>query len=46
LGIGDPCEPSQQQQDSWSNPNPMNAYPPGSAYPNGYNQGPGGVFNP
>jgi RHS repeat-associated protein len=46
LGIGDPCEPSQQQEGNWSNPNPMNAYPPGSAYPNGYNQGTGGAFNP
>jgi RHS repeat-associated protein len=33
-------------QDTWTNPNPMNAYPPGSASPNGYNQGTGGVFNP
>jgi RHS repeat-associated protein len=51
LGIGDPCETSAQPappagQDTWTNPNPMNAYPPGSSSPNGYNQGPGGVFNP
>jgi hypothetical protein len=51
LGIGDPCETSAQPakpagQDTWTNPNPMNAYPPGAAYPNGYNQGTGGVFNP